>query len=157
MSTMEPIPGLPPDLLDLDARLADAYWAERALLPVGVVNQAMMRLPNPVSAFVRATRWTAGVVLACGLAGTALLWHAIADPWRMSPVWSREEQLGYAAGVGAILLAMIVNIAAPRLAQWVRAMVRRVVGSPTASLTPGVLAWRVGAFVLLAGVWLALR
>lgn len=153
---LEPLRDLSPELAEIDGRLADAFLAERLLLPSGVVRAAMLSLPHPASAFARATRWGAAVVLAGAMVGVWLLYQVIYGTAHFGE-WTDVEWWGYAAGAGAILLAMALNLAAPRLALWIRSGLRRWVNTPTAPLTAEVLAWRVGAFVLLMGVWLALR
>lgn len=157
--TLDPLPTLSHELAEWDRQLADAYLAERLMLPSGVVDAAMARLPQGVSLFVRITRWAAGVVLA-GVAVGAWMMYSVLTDRTLEDEWSMVEIWGFLAGAGAIFIALILNLAAPRMSRALHAglwKIRQFSEATTEPRAADVLVWRVGALVLLVGVLMALR
>ena len=144
-----PPSGLPPDLAETDSWLMHTFMAERLLLPVSVARQVMMRLPHTLSLLMLAARWMTALVLAAGAIGVWLAYRYM-DTAAAYGAWGDSHEWSIFIAVSAIVAAMALCHAAPRLAWLTRIRWPRSTQRTAAALSDAILCWRMGAFALVA-------
>jgi len=136
-----------PDLAAVAAEVSETFRVERALLSANIAERVLAHLPRQATALVRTARMLTGAILLGSLGVLALLLQLVAarapfgDPYTLVRVMT---------GAGALVVAMLVSLATPRLLLFESRILTRLIGRAVRPRPLDLVLARVGALLVLA-------